>query len=522
MFFIYYLLFIIVSSFIIFQLACRILLKCIQLRSKWQNHNPFPPQDLDVNDDSETLSKQSSSPGGKSGHRKHFRRRLDPEYDIFGKPVPNKIVNYNYRMIKGVINVFDGQSQSSDPLSDFGSSFITGEENNEERSLFPVPSFEEFVEDFLLIKKGAFTGQALSYSYKRLQLLLAKFDLHVLLNGEKESENQKTVPHRDFYNVRKVDTHVHHSAAMNQKHMLRFIKHKLKTRPDEVVIFRDDKYLTLGEVFKSLHLTAYDLSIDTLDMHAHNTFQRFDKFNLKYNPAGQSRLREIFLKTDNLIEGKYLAELTREMMNDLQANKYQLVEWRISIYGRKPNEWTKLAKWFYNNKLAHPNVRWVIQVPRLYKIYKEGKDIETFGELLNNIFAPLFAVTLNPQSDPALYYFLQTVVAFDSVDDESRPEFITIGADTVGSILNPNDWKLNENPPYNYWMYYMFANICTLNKLRASLGFRTFTFRPHCGEAGDIDRHFVNYLFANHINHGIVLKKNAVIHYLYYLSQVIK
>lgn len=63
-----------------------------------------------------------------------------------------------------------------------------------------------------------------------------------------------------------------------------------------------------------LGLTAYDLSIDTLDMHAHaDTFQRFDRFNLKYNPAGQSRLREIFLKTDNFIRGRYLAEITREV-----------------------------------------------------------------------------------------------------------------------------------------------------------------------------------------------------------------
>lgn len=35
----------------------------------------------------------------------------------------------------------------------------------------------------------------------------------------------------------------------------------------EVVIFRDQKYLTLDQVFESLNLTAYDLSIDTLDMH---------------------------------------------------------------------------------------------------------------------------------------------------------------------------------------------------------------------------------------------------------------
>lgn len=40
------------------------------------------------------------------------------------------------------------------------------------------------------------------------------------------------VPHRDFYNVRKVDTHVHHSSCMNQKHLLRFIKSKMRKSPD--------------------------------------------------------------------------------------------------------------------------------------------------------------------------------------------------------------------------------------------------------------------------------------------------
>jgi len=37
-------------------------------------------------------------------------------------------------------------------------------------------------------------------------------------------------------------------------------------------------------------------------------------------------------------------------MSDLEASKYQLVEWRISIYGRKPSEWNGLANWFYTNK----------------------------------------------------------------------------------------------------------------------------------------------------------------------------
>lgn len=64
-----------------------------------------------------------------------------------------------------------------------------------------------------------------------------------------------------------------------------------------------------AQVFKSLRLSAHALSVDTLDVHANNTFHRFDRFNLKYNPAGQSRLREIFLKTDNLTAGQYLAQV---------------------------------------------------------------------------------------------------------------------------------------------------------------------------------------------------------------------
>lgn len=56
-----------------------------------------------------------------------------------------------------------------------------------------------------------------------------------MLNADKEFLAQKSAPHRDFYNVRKVDTHVHHSACMNQKHLLRFIKSKLRKEPDEVI-----------------------------------------------------------------------------------------------------------------------------------------------------------------------------------------------------------------------------------------------------------------------------------------------
>jgi adenosine deaminase len=60
---------------------------------------------------------------------------------------------------------------------------------------------------------------------------------------------------------------------------------------------------------------------------------------------GHSRLREIFLKIDNYIQGKYLAEITAEVLQDLKENKYQNAEYRISIYGKSNDEWNRLAKW---------------------------------------------------------------------------------------------------------------------------------------------------------------------------------
>jgi AMP deaminase len=130
-----------------------------------------------------------------------------------------------------------------------------------------IPTIREFYMDLEEVLNVSSDGPSKSFAFRRLQYLEGKFNLYVLLNEYEEMADSKRVPHRDFYNVRKVDTHVHHSACMNQKHLLRFIKSKMKKCPDEVVMYRDGKHLTLEEVFQSINLTAYDLSIDTLDMH---------------------------------------------------------------------------------------------------------------------------------------------------------------------------------------------------------------------------------------------------------------
>ncbi|KAL1657005.1 AMP deaminase [Didymella pomorum] len=379
-----------------------------------------------------------------------------------------------------------------------------------------IPTLREFYIDLDAILEISSDGPSKSFAFRRLQYLEGKFNLYYLLNEYQEIADSKKVPHRDFYNVRKVDTHVHHSACMNQKHLLRFIKSKMKKSPDEVVLFRDGKHLTLREVFESINLTAYDLSIDTLDMHAHtDSFHRFDKFNLKYNPIGESRLRTIFLKTDNFIKGRYLAEITKEVISDLESSKYQFVEWRISIYGRDLDEWDKLAAWVVDNKLFSPNVRWLIQVPRLFDVYKATGLMRDFEEVVRNVFQPLFEVTKDPSSHPKLHVFLQRVIGFDSVDDESKVE-----RRVYRKFPSPKEWNTKQNPPYSYWMYYLFANIASLNVWRKQRGFNTFLLRPHCGEAGDTDHLAAAVLCCHSISHGLLLRKVPLLQYIFYLEQI--
>jgi hypothetical protein len=47
-----------------------------------------------------------------------------------------------------------------------------------------------------------------------------------------------------------VDTHIHHSSSMNQKHLLRFIKKKLRMMPHEIVAKKDGKDLSLAQVLR--------------------------------------------------------------------------------------------------------------------------------------------------------------------------------------------------------------------------------------------------------------------------------
>lgn len=382
---------------------------------------------------------------------------------------------------------------------------------------FNYPDLHEFVDDMNFMIMLIAQGPVKTYSHRRLKFLSSKYKVHEMLNEMEELKELKNNPHRDFYNCRKVDTHIHAAACMNQKHLLRFIKKSYRTDADRVVYNAKGNQLTLKQVFEKLNLHPYDLTVDSLDVHAgRQTFQRFDKFNAKYNPVGASELRDLYMKTENFIDGEYFATIIKEVGSDLDDAKYQYAEPRLSIYGRSPDEWTKLAFWFNKHRVYSHNMLWMIQVPRIYDIFRAQKFVPHFGKMLENIFLPVFEATINPSANKELSVFLKYITGFDSVDDESKHSGHMFSTKSPA----PQEWTIEKNPSYTYYIYYMYANIRVLNNLRRERGLNTFLFRPHCGEAGAITHLLAAFMTADNISHGLNLKKSPVLQYLYFLTKI--
>ncbi|OMJ92092.1 hypothetical protein SteCoe_5187 [Stentor coeruleus] len=372
----------------------------------------------------------------------------------------------------------------------------------------------EFYQDMMFLMENTYSTVNKSFCYLRLKMLLKKYNIHLQCNLDRESFHQKSQSRKDFYNIIKVDNHVHLYTCMNQKHLQKFIKTKLLTEPNTIVSIEGEHKLGLIEVMNQLGYDASTLTVDVVDSYNN----RNERYANKYNPLSRISIRDIFLSSSNFIEGRYFAELVKEVFQNLDKEKYVLAEFRISICGQDKSEWAKTAHWLKNYNIKSSRVRWAIQVPRLYSEFRKKALISNFNEMLNNIFTPLVQASLQPENYPEIAQFLKKVVAFDLVNDEEKNEKIKSFMNY--KIINPEEWDCDEEPTYSYWSYYIYANLIAINHLRRARGMNTFAFRPHCGEAGSNDHLGVGYLLANSINHGIKLSKIPVLQYLFYMNQI--
>jgi len=54
------------------------------------------------------------------------------------------------------------------------------------------------------------------------------------------------------------------------------------------------------------------------------------------------------------------------------------------MIGSNTAEWDKLAKWVIKNELFSDNVRWLIQIPRLYDVFKKSGNVNDFEEVVRS------------------------------------------------------------------------------------------------------------------------------------------
>jgi AMP deaminase len=377
---------------------------------------------------------------------------------------------------------------------------------NLDTNLIQVLNIEQFSADYNHLVELTSEGAMRSFCFQRLQILSTSFKMHTTLNSTVEMEEQSSLLGTDFYRIMKVDNHIHAAAAPSAKQFVQFVRDKLETEADTVVSTVKVKSKnaageevemevgkSLAQVYEEAGLDMDHLTIDAFNVLAdYSVYQRFDNFNSKYSPFRMADMRRIFLKTTNNNDGRYFAELLKIVLNRHEVSKghNSACEMRLSIYGMERHEWYDLAKWMitdwkhpdFPGKMISSDNRWLVQVPRLWRIYSQkpvvdGQPQRSFLEMIENLFVPLFEATLDPDGHPEVAEAMKHIVGFDSVDDEGALE-------ESCSCHRPHQWTSPRNPAYWWQLYFLWANLEVLNRLRQALGLNTFSFRPHAGETG--------------------------------------
>jgi AMP deaminase len=334
-----------------------------------------------------------------------------------------------------------------------------------------------------------------------------------------ESEaSQQLQSNSDLLTVPKVDTHLHNSAMMTAKQLSTYMHEIYDRDKDRILRTCDDgTSVTVGQEMEKAGFVKERTDLDRLSGN-HKMFANFENFNKGFTPLGSRALKSLFLGTSTF-DGEYLFDLTKRCAADARSDGDAFLEPRFSVYGNNATGWGELAKWVKRwNVIEDTGILMAIQLPRVYHVWKKFGMVSNFGEMLSNFFQPLFDAAAALAAHPAcgengndVAWLLTRIRMMDSVDDESKED-----AYDISNLPPPSEWDSAENPPCNYYQYYMHANIARLNAVAGT----SIKLRPHAGEAGPTHHLAAAFLFCDGISHGINLRKEPVLEYLYYLAEV--
>lgn len=405
-----------------------------------------------------------------------------------------------------------------------------------------IPPVRQFVRDVARVRRVVCSPRLQRLCRHRLRILERTHGLHVSMNRRNEAgaRDRKSWNNRDVFTAHKVDTHVHTEAGCNARTLLDFFVEKAQHHGEDVVWEEQERPVTLRELLARLKMDCDHITVDELhhQLHTHADF------------------RALFLSVENYMQGRYFAELTRRTLQIYQEDAYSFAENRLTLRGASESAWVSLAHWFDRYGMASSQNRWMVCFEHSYAELRRSGEVANFGDYLDHLFRPLWQVSLHPAQDTKLHYFLAHVSGFDCFRPSTHSTHIVRAPrvhtssssflfapsppphpsaeeeDNYAQQMNedeeeppvpltyPHDYTAETNPPYNMYLYYLWANIVSLNAFRASRELGTFSFRPQCGERGSVDHLIGGFLLARSISQGVTLAAHPVMEYMYYLAQI--
>lgn len=365
-----------------------------------------------------------------------------------------------------------------------------------------IPSFNEFMDDLKYLTSIITSCDLNSFASKRIGYLLEKFNLFQYLHSKFESRNIKAIPHRDFYNTRKIDTNMLLNGCISQRELNEFIWDKLNLEPERLV-FKDVKQhvLSLRDIFKvgCSNNQEADIGLKVIDdefLEWYNTLYLpyyhiygivstpLDKFKCRdkseYEISKHSlffKITKTFLDFDNYIDGEYFAELIiKYVIHNLEKSKYQLAQLSVDFqYFPDISWWYKFSSWICKWRLVSYNIRWNVRLKRDFSKLYSLNYVNNFQDILNIIFTPLFED--KGRNNVGLQYFLSTVCNIDLVVGDD--EYIWKAFESIE--VKPSEWSAKgDNPPLAYYMYYIYYNLSRVNIQRHLNNQNCISFRNYC------------------------------------------
>lgn len=227
-------------------------------------------------------------------------------------------------------------------------------------------------------------------------------------------------------------------------------------------------------------------------------------------------LYNLFLMSENDIDGRYFAELTKEVLKKRERNPDLCHEFRLIIVGKRRDEWDRLAKWLLKYNLNdHECVQWVVELPATYSYLRRAGFIESLQDYFDNIFMPLLEVTRDPASHPELAQVLPRISGF------YVPHMPQQNAEVKVDHMSPVSFTKLDSPPHLYMMYYYWANLYSLNTFRKSKRLHTLALRSSTdANAHSLSKATLFALSSVLHNADLVLRNAPGLTYLCYLTQM--